>query len=63
MQVRVRVYREAQRLSRAELARRIGVDRSFISRIEQGSRCPRGELMLKFARILECRVEDLFCLD
>lgn len=63
MQVRVQVYREARRMKRAELARKIGVDRSFISRIEQGTRCPRGELMLKLARVFECKVEDLFCLD
>lgn len=42
------------------IARNIGVDRSYICKLEKGDITPSAEKMLRLARLLECKVEDLF---
>lgn len=41
--------RRRQFLTREMLADRIGVDRTYITKIENGSRCPSIEVMIKLA--------------
>jgi len=49
----LRAMREARRFSQAELARRAGVDHSFISRLESGSRKPSRKMVALLAEALE----------
>lgn len=44
--------RRRQFLTREQLADRIGVDRTYITKIENGSRCPSIETMLRLAEKL-----------
>lgn len=44
--------REAAGLTRAEVARVVGVDRATVSRWEDGSRRPTGDAALRFAELL-----------
>lgn len=56
--------RRAQRgpsgISKAHLARRVGVSRSYITRLEQGAREPSAEVMFRIAQYFGCHVEDVF---
>ena len=45
------------------LARKIGIEKSYLWKIEKGLRIPRYELMLKLAKYFNCKVEDLFYLE
>jgi len=47
-------------LTQLELAEKAGVTRQSIISIERGKYRPGVELALKLARVLGCRVEDLF---
>lgn len=46
--------------SKAHLARQIHVDRSYITRLEQGKLQPSAEIMFRLAAYFECKVEDVF---
>ena len=46
--------------TKAHLARQVGVDRSTITRLEQGVIQPSGELMFKFSIYFKCKIEELF---
>jgi DNA-binding XRE family transcriptional regulator len=47
-------------MSKATLARRIGVARSYMTKLENGQLQPSGAAMLRFAHVLERPVEDIF---
>jgi|ERR1035441_2183959 DNA-binding XRE family transcriptional regulator len=49
-------------ISQAELARRVRVGRSFVTKLEKNKAQPGGELMLRFARVLKRPVENIFWL-
>ncbi len=49
---RAKVLRERARLSQAEVARTCHVTAPAVTRWEQGSREPRGEAALRYARLL-----------
>lgn len=57
---RIRHVRESLRLSRAEAARRAGLDLNYLWRVESG-RCanPGSENLQKIAAALECPVSEL----
>ncbi len=42
------------------IAHKIGVDRSYITKLEKGELTPSAEKMLRLAKLLKCPVEDLF---
>lgn len=50
-------------ISKATLARRLGVSRSYVTRLEQGKVFPSLALALRIARYFECRVEEIFSLQ
>lgn len=56
----VRKTRREQGITQAELARRVGITRPYLSDIENGKRQVRGELMIRIAVILGVKVEDIF---
>lgn len=56
----IKEYRKKIKMSQAELARRVGVRRETIGRLEQGKYNPSLKLSLDIARELCAKVEDLF---
>ncbi len=60
---KVQEAREAAGLSLAELARRAGMDRAYISRIEAGSHAPTILVLLRIAAELDTTVSALTALD
>lgn len=63
---RIQEWRENRGLrgiSKAALARRLGVSRSYVTRLEQGKVLPSLPLALRIAQYFGCRVEELFFLD
>jgi DNA-binding XRE family transcriptional regulator len=59
---KVKEFRIAKKMSKAALARRIGVARSYITKLENGQLQPSGPMMLRFAHVLQRPVEDIFLL-
>ena len=56
---RFREFREARKLTQGQLAQRLGVHRSYITKIEKGVRLPGRALLFQLARKLEVSVEEL----
>lgn len=53
--------RQAQRgISKATLARRIRVNRSYVTKMEQGKAVPSLQVALQLAEYFGCTVDDLF---
>lgn len=59
----LRKHRITAGMRQAELADRLGVSRQTLSAIESGGQVPSTALSLQMAALLDCRVEDLFCLE
>ena len=59
---RIREARDAQGLTQAELAERIGVSRKTVNTVENGVFIPSTVVALKLAGALGCAVEELFFL-
>jgi len=57
---KISLRRRAKNLQQAELARRCGVSRQFISMLESGRMQPNVQVALQLAAELSCSVEDLF---
>jgi putative transcriptional regulator len=56
--------RQAQRgISKAALARRIRVNRSYVTKLEQGKAAPSLLLALQLAQYFGCTVDELFQLQ
>lgn len=55
----MRQYREAAGISQRALAQRVGLDVSYINRLESGDRRPRRRTLLKLASALEIRGQEL----
>ena len=53
-------WRQAKRVSKATLARRVGVDRSYVTKLEQGKMQPSGEMMFRIAEYLGQPLETVF---
>jgi DNA-binding XRE family transcriptional regulator len=60
---RLRVARAERNLSQDQLARATGVSRQTISSIETGQYVPSALLAFRLARVLGCRVDELFWLE
>ena len=59
----LQTIREQRGIAAAQLARDVGVSRPTIYAIEAGVYTPNTHIALELARVLECRVEDLFSLE
>ncbi|RIJ24402.1 transcriptional regulator [Henriciella barbarensis] len=62
LQTALKDYRQAAGLTQADLAAKVSVSRKTINTIENGIFVPTTVLALRLARVLDCRVEDLFSL-
>ena len=56
-------WREQKGVSKAHLARRITVSRSYVTRLEQGGLQPSGAVMFRIAAYFRCRIEEVFQWD
>jgi transcriptional regulator with XRE-family HTH domain len=57
--IRLRELRESRQITQAELARALDVDRSYVSRLEQGERLPAFKMILQLARFFRVGFDDL----
>lgn len=57
---RLRLVREAKKLSQGDIEKRSGILRCYISRVENGHTVPSIETLEKLARALECPLHELF---
>ena len=53
-------WRQAKGVSKAHLARRVGVSRSYVTKLEQGTMQPSGEMMFRIAKYLGQPLELVF---
>lgn len=60
---RIAIAREAMNISRAELARRLYVDRTVVSRWESDSRIPDAVQVQRVAKALRVPIADLLAED
>ena len=56
----VKKWRLERNITKAGLARRIGVCRSYVTKLELGRIQPSGEVMFRIAEYFKIRVEDVF---
>ncbi len=56
---RLRELREQRNLTQGQLAMRVGVERSYITKLEQGHRIPKVDVLVRLATFLGCPVEEL----
>ena len=59
----LREQRGPRPVSRADLARRVGVSRSYITRLEKGERTPSIEVACRIASYFGCSIEEVFRLS
>lgn len=57
---RLKEFREKKKLTQEDLASKADVSRQTIISIESGRYVPSLELALKFSKIFNCKIEDLF---
>jgi transcriptional regulator with XRE-family HTH domain len=57
---KVKQIRESKKMSVRELSKRLGMDHSYLSRMENGNRPIKTELLIKIAQILDTPIEDFF---
>jgi len=57
---KVSQFREGRGVTKAHLARRVRVSRSYVTKLEQGRLQPSIEVALRIAGYLETSVEELF---
>ena len=56
----IRARRCVRGITKAHLARRVGVSRSYMARLEDGIRVPSAEVMFRIARYFHRNVEQVF---
>ena len=52
--------RHGKGITKAHLARKVGVSRSYITKLENGTLQPSGRVMFEIADYFGCRVEQIF---
>jgi putative transcriptional regulator len=60
MNNKIAKFREEKGLSQEELANVVGITRSYLSGIELAKRNPTGLIILRIARALDKKVEEIF---
>ncbi|MEX0596409.1 MAG: helix-turn-helix transcriptional regulator [Candidatus Paceibacterota bacterium] len=56
----IKHLREIKGITQVELARRVGVDRSHMNRVENNKIKPGISLSLRISKALECSLDDIF---
>lgn len=58
--MRIKELRMARNMTQDELAKRLDISRTTVTMWEKGSAFPRAELLPKLARVLNCKIDELF---
>ncbi len=53
--------RERHNLKQEDVAKELKVDRSTVTKWETGDALPRAGMLPDLARVLNCRMDELFC--
>jgi putative transcriptional regulator len=53
-------WRIEKHVSKAHVARQVGVSRSYLTKLERGAMQPSGEMMFRIAKYLGRPLEDVF---
>jgi len=61
--IRLKEFRDQSRLSQRQVAMRVKVHRSYITKIEQGHRLPGRDVLFRLADLFGCHAEDLLKTD
>ena len=56
---KIKAYRKQYGMSQAELAKRVGVERSAVAKWESGKSLPQAAHLVKLAEIFGCSVDEL----
>lgn len=56
---KIKLLRKQKNLTQVELAKKSGVDRGYLSKIENGEGNPTYDTLQKIAAALDCKVGDL----
>lgn len=59
----IRNFRVRKNLSQEDLAARLGIDRTTVTKWETGESLPRAEKLPRIAAILGCTVDELLAVD
>jgi putative transcriptional regulator len=57
---RLKEFRTRHKLSFGQIARQLGVSRSYVCKLEKGKQDPSARVMLRLAKVIRCPVEVLF---
>ena len=57
----LRKIRESHKITQADLAKMLSVDRTTVVKWETSNYFPRASMLPALARILDCSIEDLLC--
>lgn len=60
---RIKEYRVKSNMKQTELAKKVGVTRETIIRLEKGRHNPSLKLAMKIANVLETTVDELFYIE
>lgn len=63
MKVNIKILLEKQGMSQRELAQKLKISESTISRYINNNRVPRGEHLLKLAKVLQVRPDEILELE
>ncbi len=58
--MRIKEYRKAKGMTQAELAEQMGVGRTTVTMWESGGSLPYAGQLPKLARVLNCKIDELF---
>ena len=56
---KIKAYRKECGMSQAELAKRVGVERSAVAKWESGKSLPQAAHLVKLAEIFGCSVDEI----
>ena len=57
----LKVYRAKYNVSQDRLGKATGISRQAVAKIENGHMTPSITVALKLAKVLNCRISDIFC--
>ena len=60
---KLRVLREARKLTQLQVANRVGVSKSMISAYETASKAPSIEVLIRLSRLYGVSIDYLVCVD
>lgn len=60
---RIRVYRKESDMRQQTLADELGINRTYLSKLENYIHNPSPELMIKLCELFECNLGEMFTID